>query len=168
MNIFALHKDEKQSAIWHTDKHVIKMILESAQMLSTVYWYYGQQAPYKPTHVKHPCVLWARQNKSNYQWLVNLALALCDEYTFRYNKIHKSLTIIQELKEPPSNMPIGELTAFAQAMPDNLKMYNPILAYQYYYIEKKIINANWKNRGIPEFILNINKEILFHIFYSTI
>jgi len=110
MNIFALHDRSKIAARMHCDKHVVKMCLETAQILSTVvhtagrwpgtpYEYADHNKPmnfYRPTHAKHPCVLWAGETKANFKWLQRLGVALCCEYFYRYGKTHKSLLVIQD------------------------------------------------------------------------
>jgi len=78
MNIFILSQDPHKAAQYMCDKHVVKLLLESAQILSTV-----SQGPYKPTHQNHPCTLWTAQGRDNYHWLVEHALELCREYTHR-------------------------------------------------------------------------------------
>lgn len=86
MNIFVLDLDPVQAAKWHTDRHCVKMILESAQLLCSVFHMQGIDAPYKLTHKNHPCAVWARESYSNFIWLLNLFEALCEEYTVRYGR----------------------------------------------------------------------------------
>ena len=74
MNIFKLDATPELCAQVHCDKHVSKMILESAQMLCTVFWSNNQTAPYKPVHAKHPCTLWAG---------ASLGLAQRTSFTFK-------------------------------------------------------------------------------------
>ena len=93
MNLFVLHKDPSECAKLHCDKHVVKMVLETAQILCTVMGEYCD-VPYKSTHVNHPCTKWCRANASNYAWCVDLFLSLSDEYTFRYKKVHKSAQVL--------------------------------------------------------------------------
>ena len=94
MNIFVLDVIPRIAAQYHCDKHVVKMILESTQILSTVI---QKQFPntelYKATHINHPCTIWAGNSKQNFQWLYNLTIALGHEYTKRYGKIHKSINV---------------------------------------------------------------------------
>ena len=149
MNIFALDGDPVKAARLHLDKHIVKMPLETAQMLSTV----NGGHPYKATHKNHPCTLWASKSKSNYGWLVRLGLALCDEYTYRYGKVHKCQAVIEQLKNPPECVPDGDLMAFAQAMPDECKRDDAVEAYKTYYRISKAHIATWKNRDIPEWMV---------------
>lgn len=91
MNIFYLHSDAKECAVMHCDKHVVKMILETAQLLSTAHRLLdGNDDPilYKATHKNHPSAIWTRKSQKNYLWLTSLLQNLCQEYTYRYGKIH--------------------------------------------------------------------------------
>ena len=113
MNIFVTDKCPIQSAKNLDDKRVVKMVLESAQMLCTAINFHGGKAPYLPTHINHPCTVWARTNRANFFWLHRHFVALCDEYTSRYNKTHKCAQYIGELESLSSYIPDGELTPFA-------------------------------------------------------
>ena len=124
------------------DKHVVKMVLETAQILSTV-----SGGPYKPTHSKHPCVLWAGANQTHYAWLVCHGLALCTEYTKRYGKRHKCQDVIESLMTPPEHLPIG-IGPFVQCMPDQYKDHDPVVAYRKYYHSKADF-AEWRYTPAP-------------------
>lgn len=152
MNIFVLDNNPKAAAEYHNDKHVVKMILETAQILSTINHKYGVEAPYKATHANHPCVLWAQETSANYTWLVTLGFALCEEYTHRYNKIHKCSAVLAALAFPPDDLPVADRTPFAQAMPDDCKNPDAVTAYRDYYIKYKHNLASWKNRSAPAWI----------------
>ena len=90
MNIFVLSTKPKEAVKWYIDKHVVKMPLETAQILCAVRKQYGDDtAPYKATHIHHPCCQWAAESVENYVWLCILGIELCCEYTYRYGKIHK-------------------------------------------------------------------------------
>jgi hypothetical protein len=84
MNIFYLDTNIQLCSEYHCDKHVVKMILEYAQILCTVLHESGESAPYRPTHKNHPCVLWAGESIENWKWLRDLANALNTEYKFRF------------------------------------------------------------------------------------
>ena len=145
LNIFVFDVDPHEAARQHCDRHVVKMILEAAQMLSTTYHVCGD-APsiaYRPTHKNHPCTVWARTSTTNYRWLVDYGLALCKLYTLRYHRVHKSEAVIVALVPPPSCVPIGGLTPFAQAMPDQYRDSDAALAYQRYFIAEKSHIATW-------------------------
>jgi len=152
MNIFVLDYNPQVAAEYHCDKHVVKMILETAQILSTINHKHGVDAPYKATHANHPCTLWAGKTTGNYTWLVTLGFALCEEYTFRYNKIHKCATVLAALAFPPDDLPVADITPFAQAMPDDCKNQDAVTAYREYYIKYKQNLASWKNRPAPAWI----------------
>ena len=144
MNIFVLHRNPVTAAQMQCDKHVVKMILESAQMLCTVVRVLGIEAPYKATHKNHPCTIWARSSQQNWDWLVEHALALCAEYTKRYGKIHKSQKHIEWCKSLAIRLPSFGLTPFAQAMPEQYKNPCVVKAYRAYYHGEKSHFATWK------------------------
>ena len=153
MNIFLLDWDVPTCAKYHCDKHVVKMILESTQMLSSVNTKYESDlAPYKPVHQKHPCTLWAGEPVDNYNHLLYLAKELCKEYTYRYGKVHKCQNVIAKIGQPPVKLTTRGNTAPAQAMPDIYKNTDPIQAYRDYYLHEKQRFAVWKNRPIPSFM----------------
>lgn len=165
MNIFYLDSDPEQAAQFQCDKHVVKMVLETAQLLSTAIpqsvrdAISGSSLFYKPTHINHPCSLWARASEDNFDWLIRHGIALSNEYTFRYNKTHKSLAVIlSAFKALNSNLMEFEHTGFttpALAMPDQYKFPDPVQSYRAYYKYDKLvkISCHWTNRDIPSWIL---------------
>jgi hypothetical protein len=160
MNIFILHALAKRCARYHCDKHVIKMILESAQMLCTAHRVLDDtdeingQVLYKLTHKNHPCTIWTRKTSENYKWLYTLFVCLCDEYKYRYEKTHLTDTKFRNvLINVPENIEIGELTEFALAMPDEYKVEDdPVQSYRNYYNNDKQHLFAWKSRPIPKWI----------------
>lgn len=152
MNIFILDYDIKKCAMYHNDKHVVKMILEYAQLLSTAIRSTGVDAGYKVTHVNHPCSKWVRESINNWIWLRLLLEELHKEWKFRYNhpesKEHKSFSMVKDLLNP--ELPDIERTSFALAMPDKYKTKDPVQSYRNYYIGDKRHIASWKNRENPE------------------
>jgi hypothetical protein len=153
MNIFVLDLDPKKCAEYHCDKHVIKMILETAQLLSTVCRYYDIDHGYKLTHKNHPCSIWLRESYQNVVWLWKLGIELCHEYERRYKKVHKSFGVIQftpldDLYKIYENK--TEMTSFKLAMPDQYKTENPVESYKLYYLNEKKDIAKWKHSQIPE------------------
>lgn len=151
MNIFVLDKDPKTCAVYHNDKHVVKMILETAQLLCGVHWVEGGEAPYKLSHKNHPSAIWTRECIENYIWLCDLGLELCNEYTYRYGKRHKSQDIIEWCLLNVPNIPEkGDITPFALAMPDECKVGDAVASYRVYYMVEKRSFAVWKNRETPE------------------
>lgn len=151
MNIFVLDYDIQKCVEYHADQHVVKMILESTQMLCTVLNKSGLQAPYKSTHAHHPCTLWAGDSLENWKWLQTLALSLNEEYRFRFDrqKDHKSALIARALPDPPIRN--YGLTDFAQAMPDEYKCPgNAVKAYRQFYVAEKAHFAMWTKRPVPD------------------
>ena len=159
MNIFILDKDPCISAQMMCDKHIVKMIVEGCQMLSTNHRLSGSHNVYtipvnlyKQAFANHPCTIWARQTKENYMWLADHTLELCHEYTRRYGKIHSCEQMSKWFsKYYPLRTPDGDLTPFAQAMPDEFKVHgNGVSAYRKYYIGVKFKFAKWKYTKIPD------------------
>lgn len=153
--------------MYHVDRHVVKMILEISQLLCTALWLAPDfdpenPPPYKKTHENHPSAIWTRASKANWKWLKKLGLALCEEYTYRYGKVHKTEEVLRKIKCP--NLPNKEFTFPPQAMPDEYKHKNSIVAYRNYYIlgkahlHLKKKGHCWKNRNPPPFILEIFPE----------
>ena len=183
MNIFYLDHDVRKCAEMHNDKHVVKMILEYAQLLSTAhrvldgveliglsdsgrkkkFWTLGDSRDYtlyKATHINHPSAVWVRKSAQNYMWLAEMLEVLCGEYTYRYGKVHKVERdgLMQLLKnEFPKNLPIAPFTEPTPAMPDDVKIIgDSIKSYRNYYINNKAHLANWKKRTTPEwYIANV-------------
>lgn len=152
MNIFVLDYDIEKCAAYHNDKHVIKMILESAQMLCTTLNLQGVETPYRTTHVNHPCAKWVRESLDNWTWARDLCLALSREHKYRYDpkREHKSATIVRSLPLP--NLPEIGLTTFAQAMPNKYRDDDTVQAYRNYYIGDKLGISTWKRRGSPYWV----------------
>lgn len=156
MNIFFLNKDPAVCAREHCDKHVVKMILESAQLLSNAHHMLdGKQAItpiYKLTHKNHPSAIWVRKSKAHYQWLWLMLYHLCKEYTHRYNKTHKVEReyLLDKLQQPPHNIPLEEWVEDpTPAMPDEYKTLSSVQSYHNYYKGAKSKFARWTNREIP-------------------
>lgn len=150
MNIFYLDHDVHKCAEMHNDKHVVKMVIEYAQLMSTAHRlldgkeYYDLTANgrkikrwllpdeledtlMKASHVSHPSNIWTRQNDSNYTWLYQMWIALCKEYTHRYGKIHSVETrLAYALLRLPNNISKGAFTEPTPAMPDDCKILKEI------------------------------------------
>jgi len=163
MNIFVLSLNVIFCARYHCDKHVVKMILETAQILCTCHRFFESSIEnlYKSTHIGHPSCKWVRESSANYEWLFDLFIALCHEYTYRYQKQHLCFIKFSEiLKECPKNMPKNsKMTPFRLAMPvyciinyaNDVIKNNAVDSYRNYYkLEKKHI-AKWTKRPIPNF-----------------
>lgn len=178
MNIFYLHPDPEECAKMHADKHVVKMILETAQLLSTAHRVLdgvltmvitsvgssakkaryimedpaADSALYAATHVNHPSAKWARASRANYEWLTRLFVALLAEYSHRYGgKTHASQWLLPILSYSPRN--IDADAPFEEpwpAMPDEFKVHGDSLAsYRGYYLGAKAHLLKWKNREPP-------------------
>jgi hypothetical protein len=171
MNLFILDDDLIKNAEYHVDKHVVKMILEAAQLLCSAHWVTqaigftprkvtpaetavckDSVTPdfYKLTHPNHPCAIWVRSSLDNFIWTYCYAAELNSEYGFRYGKSHKSMEVINRLSEP--TLPKLGLTPFAQAMPDEYKHENAVTAYRRYYAAEKSQLFAWKNRDRPDWL----------------
>ena len=166
MNIFLLDEDPALCARYHCDKHVVKMVLETTQILSTVARGLGHDVGYKPTHAKHPSVLWAGKNSITRLWTYALGLELGKEYTHRYGKTHKSVSMllsigdalklyaldVVDLDKDTGPYPLavgvdtkkelgaGSHTAYAS---------DAIRVYRHYYFKEKYAICKWTNRREP-------------------
>ena len=179
MNIFYLDNNPKICAQYHVDKHCVKMILETAQLLSTAHriidgtksvimsgsgrrkqvWALPDaemnEILYSATHVNHPSAVWVRKSGLNYAWLHKLLVELCTEYTHRYGKVHKVQReyLMEALKTPPKNILWTHFTEPTPAMPDQYKVPgDAITSYRNYYNGEKQRMFSWKKREIPEWI----------------
>lgn len=212
MNIFVLSNDPRSAAHAHCDRHVVKMIVEYAQLMSTAHRLLDgtvqtfqkpdgktqklhllegehavliskmapshrdqksefklQRNPYKfsiqdpkcygVTHANHPCAVWARESSSNYLWLLDLFTELCQEYTRRYKREHKThKDLYKYLSRPPLHLDQGGLTPFPQTMPDEYRNEDTVHAYQNYYVGAKASFARWTNRQVPTWFKNNIKD----------
>ncbi len=160
MNIFVLDEYPGDAARYLCDKHVVKMILESTQILSTVSTERGFPGPYKITHANHPCTKWIASNPANWAWLMYHAITMCEEYSQRYSKIHKCQKLIYDLEENSPKIWAGTKfenhsdywaahTPFVQCMPDQYKKPNAVDAYRAYYIGAKKDIAKWSYSEKP-------------------
>jgi len=177
MNIFILDNDPVIAAQEQCDKHVVKMIVESAQMLSTVhrmldgvmerrpsksgamlqYWKLNDQREsilYKACHFNHPSTVWTRESKANYQWHYKHFIALCDEYTYRYGKVHSTDTKLRiALQQIPTNIPEKHMTPFKLAMGSNPEciLEDAVESYRRFYETKqKRFTMVWTKRPVPK------------------
>ena len=173
MNIFYLHNDPRTCAEMHLDKHVVKMILEYAQLLSTAHRVLNgtvvvglsktgrrqtryvlhdhlDSILYSATHINHPSAQWVRQSANNYMWLAELLEELCGEYTYRYGKTHKveSSGLMQSLKNNfPKNIPDQPFTEPTPAMPEYCKVAgDSVTSYRNYYLTEKGHLWSWDGK----------------------
>lgn len=187
MNIFYLDYDTKACAEMHIDKHVVKMILEYAQLLSTAHRVLDgvltdgvsqsgrkrkqyvlsdkrDEVLYSATHINHPSAVWVRADAAHYAYLYKLFVDTCDEYTYRYGKIHATDTKLRKLlKAQPKNIHLSHKTKIwhgpTPAMPDECKIPGDnVASYRKYYIDKKVNMAKWTNREPPQWFIDGVKE----------
>ena len=187
MNLFILDSDPVKAAQLQCDKHVVKMIVESAQMLSTVHrmldgeqcripsksgktmskaWTLPDEREntfYRAVHMHHPCTIWTAQSNNNYTWHWIHFAALCDEYTYRYGKVHSTDTLLREaLKQLPRNIPVGYKTPQPLAMKANPECINSndiVGSYRkFYQTKQERFKMDWTKRPVPEWFC-INKLV---------
>lgn len=189
MNIFMLHTDPRIAASYHNNRHVVKMILESCQLLSTAHRVLdGEEIKvlseksgrlnttyklndnrdailYKSCHVNHPSNKWVRKSAGNYEYLYNLLKGLIEEYHARFDKAHKSEALLDMLKFLPDNIPFTVLSfpkEDLQAIPDEYKDKDAITAYRNYYVAKKPL-IYYKKNGNETIELPIPMELQQHL-----
>ena len=178
MNIFYVDKDPKVCAEMHCDKHVVKMIVEYAQLLSTAHRvldgtpYYGltetgrrvlryqldgsykEALLYKAAHINHPSAIWVRENFENNYWLYDLFSHLSAEYTYRYSKIHSTDTKLRKaLEQLPDNIPVKKMTPFKLAMGSNPECIkeDAVESYRAFYHTKQYrFKMDWTKRPVPK------------------
>lgn len=175
MNIFFLSRDPKRAASYHGDKHVVKMILESAQLLYCAVWILMplliEEAPenkrgskgYRLTHKMHPCSVWARQSLENYRWLCKMALALCSEYEKRYGKTHSTKAHLLWLSHVSSKLTFSSrgFTDPPLAADDTTKTlavsrgWDIVKSYRFYYTTAKKDLLSYRTRLIPAFAIQV-------------
>lgn len=174
MNLFFTNRNPQICAQDHCDKHVVKMILEYAQLLSTAHrlldgkhkiglspggnkqqqWDHPEPNLYKASHVNHPDAVWCRANSAQYRFLYDLFAALCDEYTLRYGKVHATDVKLRAfLSNAPGNIQPGVMTDPPLSMPDEYKADDAVTSYQNLYVGGKARFAVWTNRKPPEWFI---------------
>lgn len=154
MNIFILDNDMETAAQHHCDKHIVKMPTEAAQILCTAIKHVNPDAytPYSPTHVNHPCSKWARASKQNWLWLHEFALKLCQEYTYRYERVSETQKALETISCP--DLPDIELTPFVVSIKEYPILDTPVESYRNYYIGDKHTFAQWTKRDVPYWYRN--------------
>ena len=159
MNIFHLHTDPKICARYHCDKHVVKMILETSQMLSTAYRRVcgDDDNLYKTAYPKHPMTIWVGDSLENFKYALSLGEWLAIQYTYRYKKVHKSQRIIDyirfhKLKNVVKNFTKVKFTPPPQCMPNEYKHKDYITAYKQYYVGEKKRFAKYTAVDTPDFM----------------
>lgn len=171
MNVFALHNSPKIAAQMMCDKHIIKMIIETAQILSCVLDYRYKEEhktddltpskqldlpQYPKAHAKHPCTLWAMASTANFDWLRDHLRELCRQYSVRYPNRNGTMkahslewtAMVYDAQAQYLEFPLQQRTPFAQAMPDAYKSDDAVVAYRTYYLMDKSFAA-WKRVPTP-------------------
>jgi hypothetical protein len=138
MNIFYINEDPIIAAQELADDHIRKMQIESAQMCCTAHWETGTEAPYKRAHWNHPSTKWVRESIQHYNWLVEHGLEICDQFTKRYGKLHKTQSVLEWLKQNKPQISDNGFTPPPQCMPEEFRMGDTIEAYKNFYINDKI------------------------------
>ena len=150
MNLFYLDRNPHTAARMQCDRHVVKMILETAQMLSTAHIELdGIQVAYKATHKNHPSTVWVRSSAAAYRWALKHLYELGCEYRRRYGKVHKTIREhLEALAQLPVNLDDCRKTFVdpPQCMYDECKRDDTVLAYQVYYNAKA---DEWAAKGSP-------------------
>lgn len=178
MNIFYVDSDPEVAARNMVDRHVVKMILETAQLLSTAHRvidgeeYVGQSQSgrkakrwrlsgnadaimYAATHINHPSAVWVRENSANYAWLYDHLLALGREYTYRYGRTHLTIDKLKDiLKDAPQNIKQSNVMSKMPSCMDKqyIVSLDPIVNYRNYYNYGKTDLLRWSNRPPPKWI----------------
>jgi hypothetical protein len=188
VNIFYLDNDPVKCAQMHVDKHVCKMVIEYAQLLSTTHrvldgeeyrrlsannrsikaWRLPdgrEERLMKPTMMNHPSAIWLRQSDKNYLWLYNMWCELLKEFTYRYGKTHACARLIPDLAVLPTNIPDKPFTGPIPAMPDECKVPgNSLQSYHNYYNMNKQHLWSWKgkinSRPVPKWLINMRMKDL--------
>ena len=145
MNIFVLDEDPLKAAEMQCDKHVIKMSLETAQMLCTAVNELGGQGKYESAYLNHPCTAWARASRKNFEWLVKHGIGLCSQYLYRYGKRHACHDVIIDCAAQAESLdfPCHDMTPHPLCMPDEFKGDDVVSSYRRFYLSTKSCFALW-------------------------
>ena len=195
MNRFIIEASPEACAMSLCNSHVVKMVLEEGQMLSTVHrvvdgkeitgktksgrnqkqWVLPdrrEKTLYKACHVNHPCTIWARETTANYKWAVDFFEAVSKEYTWRYEKNHAThFKLSRFLKNPPNNIDRSlELTPFPLAMgaaPHCIDEENPIQSYRdYYWSKRENFDMVWTKREKPSWFKSTKRFRMAELAHS--
>jgi hypothetical protein len=143
MNIFVTSSCPIESAKFLDDKRVVKMALESTQMLCTALNVNGVKTPYKTGHLNHPCTIWARESQANWQWLWQHAMALCEKYTSIYGKQHACVAVLQSIKGLEKALPNKTLSPFANCARSKEKGIDFTMETNVHLAYKLYLNERW-------------------------
>jgi len=181
MNIFTFSLQAEDNPRQLIDKHVVKMLLEHCQLLSTAHRVYGSSVAVetmRSTHVGHPSTQWVLENSANYLWLLAYTLELAEEYSFRYNRVHSVVSsgMLRRLQTLPwyplEGRPV--LSPVRVAMKPEFKVgkvrswTNTIDSYRNYYVRAKIGFSAWTGREPPEWFVSGVKRFHPELILSTV
>lgn len=149
------------------DKQGNPVFLKSGQRRTKKHWVLPddrEDVLYKAAHTGHPCTVWSMKTRGNYMWAVNLFVELCNEYTHRYSKTHKSASLIPWIMIPPTNIdPSEELTKMPLAMgiaPECIDHNDIIGSYRkFYQTKQQRFKMVWTNRKKPEWFAINNTDL---------
>lgn len=172
MNIFFVDMCPMRAAQSLHDKHVVKMVLELAQMLSAAHHLnksrVTSQRVYKLTHRHHPMTKWVSAHEAHYKWAFHHFLALLDEYTYRYGKRHKCSDLVGALSIVPSFLGTSKPCNPPLCMPDEYKDANThhVISYRAYYVSSKLTYTSqgttrqhtWTKRPKPSWVIKYGRD----------
>ena len=169
MNIFILDRDPIVAARMHCDKHIPKMTVEVYQQIASAARRHGATdgvmplnqsgMPVKGGYHHHPCTEWVGDSRANYKWACVHGIALACEFAKRFQNPHHCFAGITTLWSLNELVPEGDLTPFAQAMPDQYRHDDAVTAYRDYYWCEKRRFAKWeKGTPVPEWWEDAEKE----------
>lgn len=147
MQLFILDRNPYKAAEAYADVHVRKIIVEAAQMMCTAYP--AGVAPYKHTHVNHPCAKWVRACTGNFRWTMYHGFGLALQFEKRYGKRHKTRNVLEWIHDNPPEITDRQLEEFVQAIPQELRLPDPIDAYRQYYMTVKRPILKWEKGVQP-------------------
>tara|TARA_B100000131_G_scaffold168602_1_gene162983 strand:+ start:8074 stop:8625 length:552 start_codon:yes stop_codon:yes gene_type:complete len=173
MNIFAIEETSDGAIDWiksaqsQDNYRVVKMILESCQMLSSALNILSDSniAPYKTTHANHPSSKWVRESSANFECLIEHTMALLDEYTSRFQKVHKCKAVLDKIIEIYSCnqdlFPSSEETSLPLCMPEEFKGPSTVESYRSFYSSKPRIR--YPKDKIPPWFKKYRGDIPFQV-----
>jgi hypothetical protein len=178
VNFFYLDKDPKKCAEYYCNKHVLKIPIEIAQILSKIHHVLKSGIDYTQIYINSIVVkntigpyLWTIESYDNYIWTCKLGLELINEFKLRYNRdAHKTESVLQFLLNNPPKLPKIGITKFRGTNKFDMFQYisnDPIVCARYAYAELKCDNDSWSgriseplaNRKVPGWFIEI-KDII--------
>lgn len=170
VNFFYLDKNPSKCAKYYCDKHVLKIPIEIAQILSKIHHVLKTKIDYEKIYANSKVVkeslgpyVWSLMSLDNYIWTCDLGLELINEYKFRFGKTsHKTELILFYLKE--NLPPIKNLGTTPFIMTNKYDMFqyissNTITNARYNYAEMKCSNDKWTKRTKPKWFVTLITQI---------